>query len=129
MAAATSAGIRVEGAKQLRRTLRKAGDDLTELKAAHGKAAGLVATAARPRTPHRTGRLAASVRPGATKTSAIIRAGKAAVPYANPIHWGWPSRHIAAQPWLSATAQETEPRWTALYDAAVTRVLDTIKGA
>ena len=117
------------GARQLRRTLRAAGDDLAELKAAHAAAAGIVAGAARPGAPRVSGALAGSVRPGATKTAAVVRAGKASVPYANPIHWGWGRRHIAANPWMSRAATATEGTWTAAYAAAVDKVLATIKGA
>ena len=117
------------GARELRRTLRKAGDDLAELKAAHAEAAGIVAGAARPGAPRVSGALAGTVRPGATKTAAIVRAGKASVPYANPIHWGWGRRHIAANPWMSRAATSTENTWTAAYAEAVDKIIGTIQGA
>jgi hypothetical protein len=42
----------------------------------------------------------------AGQTAAVVRAGRASVPYAGPIHWGWPSRHITAQP-FSTTPRST----------------------
>lgn len=120
----------VEGGRELRRTLRAAGNDLQDLKDVHGKVAGLVTTASKPRAPRVTGRLAASGRPGATKTAAIIRYGNnTSIPYAGPIHFGWKARHIAAHPWATQTARDTEPTWTRMYEDAVDRVLATIKGA
>jgi len=125
---AVQAGIRVEGAAQLRRTLKAAGDDLSDLSAAHRKVGTFVTTAATPRAPRRSGRLASSGRPGATKTSALIRYGGARVPYARPTHWGWPRRNIRRHPWAYQTAIDTRPQWLQLYTAAVDRVLARIKG-
>lgn len=125
----STAGIRVEGMKELRSSLKRAGDDLTDLKAAHAEVATFVATSAKGSAPHRSGKLAASTRGGATKTAALIRAGKSAVPYANVIHWGWSRRHIKARPWISTTAQTTEPRWTPVYEAAIQEALDRVTGA
>lgn len=123
-------GVRVEGARELRRTLRKAGHDLNDLKDAHQAAGSIVLNDARPRTPRGfTGRLQASQRQARAATFAEVRAGNARVPYAGPVHWGWPARNIAAQPWLADSAKRTEPQWTAAYEAAVNRVLDTIQGA
>lgn len=125
---APKAGITVEGAAQLRRTLKAAGDDLQDLKAAHQKVGTFVTKAADPRAPRRTGALASSGRPGATKTAALIRYGNARVRYARPIHWGWPRRNIAAHPWAYRTAIATRPQWLQLYQAAVNQVLSRIKG-
>lgn len=115
--------VRVEGARQLRRALSRAGDDLADLRDANAQAAAVASRAGAARAPRRSGTLAASVRPGATKTQAVIRAGGARVPYAGPIHWGWPARHIAPQPFLSEGAQATEPTWLGIYMAAIERIV------
>jgi hypothetical protein len=106
--------------------LRAAGDDLSDLRDVHGSVAALVAGVARP--PRRTGRLGSTVRAAGTKTAAIVRAGFASVPYAGPIHWGWPARAIKAQPFLSDAATSTESTWQAFYFAEIERILDTVKG-
>jgi hypothetical protein len=122
--------LRVDGARQLRATMKAAGLKLDDLKAAHLAVAQLVDRAARPNAPvGETGRLAASERPAGTQSAAIVRAGSARVPYAGPIHWGWPKRHIVAQPWLYDAAANTETAWLALYLKAIESVLDTIEGA
>lgn len=121
--------VRVEGARQLRSTLRKAGADMKDLSAAHREVAGIVADRARPATPHRTGRLAKSVRAGGTQKAAVIRAGRGrGFPYAEPIHWGWPSRKIAAQPWISEAAAESEPVWVAVYSERISDLLRSVRG-
>lgn len=124
----SSTVVRVEGAANLRRTLRKAGKDLNELKAAHKEAAGIVAGRGKLIVPTLTGALGATIRGSGTNTAAIVRAGKATVPYANPIHWGWPNHNIAAHPFLTEAAQATEPTWFGVYTEAFDKALDQIKG-
>lgn len=120
--------VKVEGARQFRATCKKAAIDLSSMKETHWKASALVWRKAVPRTPKRTGRLAASMRNAGTNTAAIVRAGSSGVPYAGPIHWGWAKRNIAAQPWIYDTAAESRDEWMAVYEAGVQRVLNTIKG-
>ena len=126
--AVTGGTIRVEGARQLRRTLKRAGDNLDDLKDAHAAAGAIVVGAARVSGPRRSGALVGTLRASRAAASATIRAGSASVPYAGVIHWGWTGHHIRAQPWVSAAAQATEPAWTAAYASAVDRVLATVKG-
>jgi hypothetical protein len=122
--------LRVDGARQLRASLKAAGVKLDDLKAAHLAVAQLVHRVAQPHAPvGETGKLARSERPAGTQSSAIVRAGSAAVPYAGPIHWGWPKRHITAHPWIADAAASTEAAWLGQYMHALERVIDTIKGA
>ena len=122
------AGIKVEGQRELRKTLRAAGDDLEDLKAAHKAAAEIAAGGSRPLAPVRSGDLAGTIRAGGTKTSAVIRAGKKVVPYAGPIHWGWPARGIEPHPFLADGAQRTEPQWVELFYQALDKALKKVKG-
>lgn len=118
---------KVDGLKQLRSTMRKAGDDLSEFKDINRQAAGIVAGAAD--APTRTGTLAASIRPAGTKTAGIVRAGKKSVPYAGPIHWGWPAHNIEPQTFLTDAAKSTEPQWVPLYQERLEKIINTIEGA
>ena len=120
--------VRLEGARELRRTLRAAGDDLGDLKRAHAEAAGIVVPVAQAGAPRETGKLAATIRGSGTKTQAIVRAGFAAVPYAGVQEWGWPARNIPAQPYLIPAGQATEPAWIGAYEAEVDRILAKVKG-
>ena len=68
--------VEVDGARQLRRTLKQAGSDLDDLKTLHRKVSQMVADLAAARAPiGPTGRLQASIRAGATKTAGVVRAG------------------------------------------------------
>lgn len=108
--------VTVEGLRELRLFLRKFPDDLSKdgLKKIHDKVGEPVESEAKLRVPRRSGRLAGSIRrsKGST-TKAVVRAGRKSVPYAGPIHFGWPNRRvvfgkptdapapIAAQPFLT----------------------------
>lgn len=90
--------IRTEGLSKAIRAMEKAGADSQDLKQLMYDIGMIVVRAAQP--PVLTGRLQASIRAGRGKTKAVVRAGGARVPYAGVIHYGWPARDIAPQPFL-----------------------------
>lgn len=122
-------GVRIEGLDTLVRTLNRAGVDITELKDAHKRAGEIVATEAESRAPRVSGKLAGSIRSARQAKRARVQAGRASVPYAGPIHWGWPRRNIEPNPFLSDAAQATESRWRDAYVHDVQAALDKVKGA
>lgn len=121
-------GVQVDGLKELRKTLKAAGDDLSDLKAANAEAAQIAADGGRSRVPTLNGLLASSIRSTGTKTAGIVRAGKASVPYAAPIHWGWPARSIPENPFLSDGATATEPRWLPVYEQRIEDIINNVEG-
>lgn len=131
--------VQVIGARQLRQSMKKAGEDLTDLKAAHREAAEIAARASAALTPvGKTGQLRKSVRASGTTTAGIIRAGKKSVPYANAIHWGrkyWPNKekakHLASfwgRPFLSNGAQNSEGQWLPIYMRTVEGAIERVEG-
>lgn len=121
--------VQVDGARELRATLRKAGDDLADLRSVHATVSRYVALRGAAMAPRRSGRLAADVRGSALKTQAIVRVGGSKVPYAGPIHWGWPARSIVAQPFVVDAAHITEPTWSKWYLARVEQIIGKVHGA
>ncbi len=118
--------IEVQGARALRRQLRAAGIELADLKAEHGAAAALIVRRQAPSAPRRTGALAGSVRGSGQAGAAVVRVGRAAVPYANPIHWGWPRRGIPARPWLWDTINDSRDAVVDTYETGIQRLLDRV---
>lgn len=92
--------VGVVGLRQFIKQLEVLGVDVADMKAAMNRIGNIVAQEARQLAPVRSGRLASSIRPSMAKNSATIRAGSVGVPYAGPIHFGWPHRHIAKNPFL-----------------------------
>jgi hypothetical protein len=106
--------IEVKGAKELRRALRDAANSglKAEVKRANREAADIVAYEAQTIVPVVSGSLLETIRASGTMTAGIVRSGRASVPYAGVIHFGWPARNI-------------EPN-TFLYDAADSRVGEVV---
>lgn len=121
--------VRVEGAAQLRRTLKDASGDLIKgMTVTHREVSSLVVAQARPGAPRRSGALAASLRPAGTQTKAVVRAGSNAVPYAGPIHWGWAARNIPANPFVVRVVDTSEQAITDTYLERVDEILSHVKG-
>ena len=97
--------IKVEGLSKVQRDLRKLSTDAldlnkTEFLETNKQVAEIVINEVKKYVPVRSGALAAAIRNASTKKSAKVRAGSAAVPYAGPIHFGWPSRSIKPNTFL-----------------------------
>lgn len=124
---ADDVSVRVEGARELRRALKRAGVDLADLKEANARVSAYVAGIAASRAPRRSGALAASTRGNKAAGRASVSAGSARLAYAGPIHWGWPARGIKPQPWIADTAQQTEAIWLADYSRAIDAVIKKVE--
>lgn len=132
--------FKLEGGRKLRATLKAAGDDLADLKAANKAAAEIAARASADLAPVKTGKLQRTIRASGTKTAGVIRAGTKAVPYAQAIHWGrrWAPNKQAARryyapirpnPFLSDGATTSEGRWLPVYEKELEEIIFRIEGA
>lgn len=121
----------VVGQKRFVQTMRKAGADMQELKEVNRRAADIAKAEAVARAPRgKTGRLAGSIRAGATqKAGIIIRAGRKTVPYAGPINYGWPARNIRPRTFVNDAVASTESQWAKEYETFVKKTMNQIKGA
>lgn len=128
-AGGASVSMELRGVRELSRALRAAGGDLDDLKTTNRQAADVVTPVAARLAPKRTGRLAATIRAGATRRAGVVRAGKKAVPYAGVINYGWPTRNIRARLFMNRAAKQTEPQWTQIYNQAVQKIIDDIISA
>jgi hypothetical protein len=107
--------IRVEGATDLAKALRKADErDLEkELRKVYRTTAQTVVGAARPQVPRRSGALAKTLKAGSSTKRGWVTAGSADVPYAGPVHFGWPTRPNQGRGWRGGPIQPNP----FLYDA------------
>lgn len=126
---ADDVAVRIDGARELRAALKRAGVELADLKDANARVSAYVASMAAGRAPRRSGRLASSIRGNKAAGRASVAAGSARLPYAGPIHWGWPSRGIAPQPFIAETAKQTEAIWLADYSRAIDAVIKKVESA
>ncbi len=109
-------GIKVTGAKELRKVAKDvAGKEGTKaLSKGHKQIAGIVAPEAKSNAPEPTGRLAANIRPLGSVTKAQVAVRGARVPYAGPIHGGWPERNIEPNPFITDAVRS---EWPKVYDS------------
>ena len=103
---AVQPGVKVKNLREINKALAAIGVPKEAVKDAGKQSGELVANEARSLVPVRTGNLRNSIRVGATARGKITilagnnRTSKSAVPYANPIHWGWFKKHIRPQPFF-----------------------------
>jgi hypothetical protein len=116
--------IEVKGAKELRRAIKRAADaDLkNEVKKANREAADIVAYEAQTIVPVKSGKLLESIRASGTMTAGIVRSGRANVPYAGVIHFGWPGHNIEPNPFLYEAADSRADEVLAKYEDAINAV-------
>lgn len=114
--------IRIEGMRKMIRKLEKAGADAQDMKDLMHSIGMLVVNAAAP--PHKSGKLAGSMRAGRGKTKAVVRAGGAAVPYAGVIHYGHPSRNIRAQPFFTSALQAKQGEAFTMLENGIDEILE-----
>jgi hypothetical protein len=123
-----AAQTKVEGARELESSARAAAADLEDMSRANAQAGDYLAGRARGMAPAVSGRLAGSVRAVVSATQVSVTAGGPGVPYAGPIHWGWPARNISAQPFLLDAMEQSETSVVRMYEADVNRTVNTIHG-
>lgn len=89
-----TAGVYIQGLREVTRAMERAGVDVEELKDVMGGIAAEGARVMEGFAPRRSGALKASIRGNRAKGKAVVTMGKARVPYAAPIQWGWKARNI-----------------------------------
>ena len=125
-----SDSVKIEGLSKLQRDLRKLSTDALDLNKeefleTNKRVAEIIIGESKKYVPVLTGALAQSVRNASTKKSAKVRAGNVGVPYAGPIHFGWPSRGIRPNPFfydaIDNRRDEIRDRYVDLVDKLTTK--------
>lgn len=114
--------VRVEGLRKAMQALAAAGAAAQDMKDLMHALGMIVVNASSPPVGP-TGRLAATPRAGRGRTKAVVRAGGARTPYAGVVHYGWPARNIAPQPFLLAAFQTTRGQVFASLDQGIGALL------
>jgi len=122
--------IEVEGARELRRLLRKVeSKEINKaIRSANKASAEVIRDRAREIAPVASGRLKRSIAAKGSQSSGSVKAGSAArVPYAGPIHYGWPSRNIKKQPFLLEAVSDKLPDARDVYEELMSEVMRVIE--
>lgn len=116
-------GFKVQGLNQVVRALQQTGVEVDDLKDAFSKIAAVGAQRAAAHAPKKSGRLAGDIRGNRAKSKAVVAAGRASVPYAGPINYGWPSRGIKASEFMQAADQDMQPIAIQMLENEINKVI------
>lgn len=107
---ASAGSVQVEGLNKTLTALQRMGVEASDLKGTMAEIAAEGATLASKYAPVRSGRLRKTVRGNKAKAKAIVLAGRARIPYAGPINYGWPKRGIAPALFMQRADAALAPR-------------------
>jgi len=113
--------LKIEGLREVQRDLRRLGDATkNEMKETHREAGAVVARVAKTLAPVRTGRLSSTIISSPTQRQGRVRVGRGqSIPYAGPIHFGWPARRISPQPFIYDALDSRRDEVRGIYDRRI----------
>jgi hypothetical protein len=118
--------IKIEGIRELNRSLKDFERDIrlapTRI---NREAAKDVAATAKAIVPRRSGRLAGSIKPGASGSTAYVKTG---LVYSPVIHFGWPKHNISPNPFLYNALDQRRADVLALYEKRMQELAEKVRG-
>lgn len=102
-------GFKVDGLNQVVRGLLEIGVEVEDLKGAFSAIADMGARTAARFAPKRSGRLAGDIRGNRARSKAVVTAGRASLPYAGPINYGWVKRNIEPSLFMQRADRAVRP--------------------
>lgn len=119
-----ASGVRVTGLNKVVRELQALGLEVDDLKDAFADIASDAAQKAAGYAPRRSGRLVGSIRGNRAKNKAVVTAGKAKVPYAGAINYGWRRRRISPNPFMQKADADMAPVVVERLTAAIETIIN-----
>ena len=117
------ASVRVTGMKALLKDAEAVGVAAEDLKDLTFRLGQPIARLAATMAPHKTGRLAAGIKPSKSKRKVMVRVGtRTRLPYAGVNHWGRDGR--SGPRWLSRAEETLRPKTFADFGEGIKDLLD-----
>lgn len=116
--------VRVEGLSRVVRDLQKTGADVADLKDVFAQIAAEGARLVEGFAPRRSGRLAGSVRGNKAKNKAVVFAGRARIPWAGPVNYGWKARNIKPAHFLARGDAALADKAPGMLEDGLTRLIE-----
>ena len=110
--------VTITGLNKTVRHLRELGVEVDDLKDVFQAIAIEAAAVIRPGVPVRSGRMLGTLRPNRAQNRAVVTMGRASVPYAPVINYGWPRRHIIGQRFMQR-ADRYRDRWVSMVEQGI----------
>jgi len=111
--------VKVEGLNKTVRALQRFGAEVADLKDVFSSISAEGARLASGFAPKRSGKLSSTIRGNKAKNKAVVIAGRARVPYAGAINYGWPKRGIAASLFMQRADAALAPRAVEMLEAGL----------
>lgn len=125
MASTAQGSVQIEGLNEKIRALQELGVELDDIKDVFAEIAKEGAQVASSFAPvGETGNLQSTIRGNRAKNKAVITAGRARVPYAGAINYGWPARNIAPALFLQRADEEMEGRAQQMLEDGIARLIE-----
>lgn len=116
--------IEISGLKEAQKALRTLSKESRDkMKETHRKAGQIIVEAATPLVPRETGALLASIKSAPLQRQGRVRLGSAALPYAGPIHFGWPARNIKPNPFIYEVLDGRRAEVSRLYEDRINQLI------
>ena len=116
--------LEIDGLRQVQKAMRSFSDDSrNDMKETHRRAGQIVVDGAARYVPVRSGALLASLKSAPTQRQGRVRVGSAAVPYAGPIHFGWPARQIKPNPFIYEVLDDRRQEVYAIYAQRISELI------
>jgi hypothetical protein len=115
--------VQVQGAREVRSTLRKLGAGTRDMTAVHRKVGAMVLGPAAGRSRRKSGDLAGSYK---VRASAAKAAVASTLIYAGVQEWGWPRHGITPSLALSGTLEDMAPELARVYQRHVEDLVDRL---
>jgi hypothetical protein len=116
--------VQVKGARELRRAFKGMKDELRDLSALHRAIAADVLASILGTVPRDSGDLAGSLTPKGTRTKAYVRS---TLVYAPVIHYGWPRRGIAPNPYGDRGRAAARGSIERAYRDGIAKIVDKVQ--
>lgn len=123
---ATYGSVKVEGLNKTLTALQRLGVEVADLKDAMGDIASEGARLASGFAPVRSGHLRNTVRGNKAKAKAVVVAGRARVPYAGAINYGWPKRGIKPSMFMQRADAALAPRAVKMLEAGLDEAIKKV---
>lgn len=115
--------VKIENLPHILRQLQDLGADIEDLKDVMARIAAEGSEVMQGFIPTKSGKLRASTRGNRAKAKAVVTTGRASVPYAGPINYGWRRRNITPADFTGKTDQVMETKATQMLEQGITDLI------
>lgn len=116
--------VEIDGLRQVQKALKDVSQESRDdMKETHRQAGQIIVDAAQPLIPVQSGGLLASIKSAPIQRQGRVRLGSAAIPYAGPIHFGWPARNITPNPFIYDVLDGRRAEVSRLYEQRIDEII------